>query len=41
MKEIAGFIAEVIGNVKDDAAIEGVKRKVIGLTRNFPLYAEL
>ena len=39
MKEVAGFIAEVLHNVADEQVLAGVKAKVNTLMQRFPLYA--
>jgi glycine hydroxymethyltransferase len=39
MEEVAGFIAEALANVADEARLAAVKGKVNALMRNFPLYA--
>ena len=39
MKEVAGFIAEVLANVADEQVLAGVKAKVNALMQRFPLYA--
>jgi glycine hydroxymethyltransferase len=39
MKEVAGFIAEVLANVKNDEKIAEIKGRVCALMKRFPLYA--
>jgi glycine hydroxymethyltransferase len=39
MKEVAGFIAEVLANVKNDEKIADIKGRVCALMKRFPLYA--
>src|SRR5512140_893627 len=39
MKEVASFVAEVLGNVADEQVLAGVKAKVNELMKRFPLYA--
>jgi glycine hydroxymethyltransferase len=39
MELVAGFIAEVLGNVNDEAKLAEVKHKVNALMKKFPLYA--
>ncbi len=41
MKQIAGFIAQVLSAPQDTAVIERVKREVGGLVEKFPLYPAL
>ncbi|HSW49324.1 MAG TPA: serine hydroxymethyltransferase, partial [Bryobacteraceae bacterium] len=38
MREVAGLIAEVLGDPGSEARIEAVRRRVAGLTDRFPLY---
>lgn len=40
MKEVAGFIAEVLHHVADEQVLAGVKAKVNTLMQRFPLYAQ-
>jgi glycine hydroxymethyltransferase len=39
MKEVAGFIAEVLANVNNDEKIADIKGRVCALMKRFPLYA--
>jgi glycine hydroxymethyltransferase len=39
MLEVAGFIADVLGNVNNDAKLLEIKEKVSILMKRFPLYA--
>ena len=39
MKEVAGFIAEVLANVNDDAKLAEIKGRINSMMRRFPLYA--
>jgi glycine hydroxymethyltransferase len=39
MKEVAGFIAEVLSNVNNDEKITEIKERVSALMKRFPLYA--
>jgi len=39
MEQVAGFIAEVLGNVEDEAKLAQVKTQVNALMKRFPLYA--
>jgi len=41
MREIAGFINEILSQVPSDAKITQMKEKVKALTKKFPLYPEL
>ena len=38
MEKIGGYIAEVLRNTKDEARIAEVRKCVLGLTEQFPLY---
>ncbi len=40
MREVAGFVAEVLHNVADEQVLAGVKAKVNTLMQRFPLYAQ-
>ncbi|MBJ6800000.1 serine hydroxymethyltransferase [Geomonas propionica] len=40
MEQVAGFIAEVLGNVGDEAKLASVKTQVNALMKRFPLYAD-
>jgi glycine hydroxymethyltransferase len=40
MKEVAGFIAEVLANVGDEAKLAEIKGRVNALMSRFPLYAQ-
>ncbi|SNB45638.1 serine hydroxymethyltransferase [Geobacter sp. DSM 9736] len=39
MKDVAGFIAEVLGNVENEAKLAEIKGRVNQLMKRFPLYA--
>jgi len=39
MKEVAGFIAEVLANVNNDARLAEIKERVNAMMKRFPLYA--
>ncbi len=39
MELVAGFIADAIANIGNDAALSGIQKQVNGLMRRFPLYA--
>ncbi|MCM0082007.1 serine hydroxymethyltransferase [Geomonas sp. Red32] len=39
MEQVAGLIAEVLGNVNDEAKLAAVKKQVNALMKQFPLYA--
>ncbi|HEX2770386.1 MAG TPA: serine hydroxymethyltransferase [Geobacteraceae bacterium] len=39
MKEVAGFIAEVLANVNNEARLEEIKERVNAMMKRFPLYA--
>ncbi|GFO56155.1 serine hydroxymethyltransferase [Geomonas sp. Red276] len=39
MEQVAGFIAEVLANVGDEAKLAAVKKQVNALMKQFPLYA--
>ena len=39
MDVVAGLIADVLGNVADEAKIAAVKSEVNALMKRFPLYA--
>ncbi|ACH40104.1 serine hydroxymethyltransferase [Citrifermentans bemidjiense Bem] len=39
MEQVAGFIAEVLGNVSDEAKLAAVKTQVNALMKRFPMYA--
>jgi len=41
MKKIAGFINDVLDSKDDQAVIKKIKEEVIGLTKRFPLYAQV
>jgi glycine hydroxymethyltransferase len=38
MKQIAHFIGEVIDNAKDENKIAEVRKEVVELTKQFPIY---
>ncbi|WP_224960559.1 serine hydroxymethyltransferase [Geomonas subterranea] len=40
MEQVAGFIAEVLGNVGDEAKLAAVKTQVNALMKRFPMYAD-
>jgi glycine hydroxymethyltransferase len=40
MKEVAGFIAEVLANVNNEEKIAEIKESVSDLMKRFPLYAQ-
>jgi glycine hydroxymethyltransferase len=39
MKEVAGFIAEVLANVNNEGRLEEIKERVNAMMKRFPLYA--
>lgn len=39
MKEVAGFIADVLANVNDEAKLSETKKRVSAMMKRFPLYA--
>jgi glycine hydroxymethyltransferase len=39
MEQVAGFIADVLANVNDEAKLAAVKQQVNALMKRFPLYA--
>ena len=41
MRSIAKLIAKVIDNIKDEKVIEDVRKEVIELCQQFPLYPEM
>ncbi len=41
MKQIAGFIHDVLSNIQSESKIQAVKVEVKKLTQKFPLYPEL
>jgi glycine hydroxymethyltransferase len=40
MKQIGGWIAEALEHRSDDSALERIRREVMELAEQFPLYAE-
>ena len=39
VKELAGWMCDVLDNINDDAVIERVKGKVLDICARFPVYA--
>jgi len=40
MEQVAGFIADVLGNVSDEAKLAAVKAQVNSMMKRFPMYAD-
>ncbi len=40
MEQVAGFIADAVANIGNDAELAAIKTRVNGLMKNFPLYAD-
>ena len=39
MEQVAGFVADAIANIGNDAALEGIRKQVNALMQKFPMYA--